>query len=357
MWKYVLERIALIFVTAFIILSLTYILLQFLPPEPAAGTFTVQYSYWESQVKQGYYVELFDPIVIQRELANNPNQIVIVTDTQGSTSVPYYFKAVPVMQRYANWLGRIFTQWDWGVSNNYRTGASAMEIELQGLPYSMRINVVAIFISIPLGLGLGVLAALKKNTWVDNVISTVIMIFISVPSFVLISFLLIWFSYNTGWLPSRWPSMAEAAANPSWAFKAYIIPVSALSFGSVAAFARYTRAELTEVMSSDFLLLARTKGLTKGQSVVRHALRNSMVPIVPMIIAEFVGILSGSMVLEKLYSIPGVGDLFVKALSGKDYAVLMVDMAVYTLIGLFATLVIDLSYGLVDPRIRMGAVK
>jgi oligopeptide transport system permease protein len=280
-----------------------------------------------------------------------------VTDTQGAQSIPYYFKPVPVMQRYFNWLARIFTKWDWGVSNNYRVGASAMEIELQGLPYSMKINVVAIFISIPLGLALGVWAALKKNTWVDDTISTIIMIFISVPSFVLISFLLIWFSYNTSWLPARWPSMAEAEASPSWAFKAYIIPVSALSFGTIAGFARYTRAELTEVMSSEFLLLARTKGLTKAQSVVRHALRNSMVPIVPMIIGEFVGILSGSMVLEKLYSIPGVGDLFIKALSGKDYAVLMVDMAVYTLIGLFATLLTDLSYGFVDPRIRMGAVR
>jgi oligopeptide transport system permease protein len=86
-------------------------------------------------------------------------------------------------------------------------------------------------------------------------------------------------------------------------------------------------------------------------------LRNAMVPIVPMIISEFVGILSGSMVLEQLYGIPGVGSLFVDALTSKDYAVVMVDMAIYTIIGLFATLVIDLSYGIVDPRIRMGASK
>jgi ABC-type dipeptide/oligopeptide/nickel transport system permease component len=108
-------------------------------------------------------------------------------------------------------------------------------------------------------------------------------------------------------------------------------------------------------MSSEFLLLARTKGLTKSQCIVRHALRNSMVPIVPMIIGEFVGILSGSMVLEQLYSIPGIGSLFVECIRYKDWNVLLVDMALYTMIGLVANLLVDLPYGIIDPRIRMGA--
>ena len=231
-----------------------------------------------------------------------------------------------------------------------------MSILMSRLPYSMRLNIVSIFISVPLGLTLGIVAALKKNTWVDSLISTVIMIFISVPSFVLISFLLLMFRQIPGF-PSQWPSDSQAAASPLLAFQAYIIPVMSLCFGSICSFARYTRAELTEVMSSEFLLLARTKGLTKGQSVVRHALRNSMVPIVPMIISEFIGILSGSMVLEQIYGIPGIGSLFVDGITNKDYPVVMVDMAIYTLIGLFATLIIDLSYGIVDPRIRMGAKK
>ena len=224
------------------------------------------------------------------------------------------------------------------------------------LPASMKLNIVSIIVSIPLGLGLGIWAALKKNTWVDATISTIIMIFISVPSFVLISFLLIGFGNIDGW-PMRWPSEANAAADPLLAVEAYVIPVLSLSFGSICSFARYTRAELCEVMSSEFLLLARTKGLTRGQSVVRHALRNSLVPIVPMIIGQFVSIISGSMVLEQIYGIPGIGTLFVNAINAQDYPVIMVDMAVYTTIGLFATLLVDLSYGIVDPRIRMGAKK
>ena len=130
-----------------------------------------------------------------------------------------------------------------------------------------------------------------------------------------------------------------------------------LSFGSICVYTRYVRAELCEVMSSEYLLLARTKGLTKNQAIVRHALRNAFVPILPMILSEFLGIFGGSMILEKLYGIPGIGGLFYDALNAKDYNVLFVDMALFTTISLVSGVFLDLSYGLIDPRIRMGAKK
>ena len=344
--KYVIERILFILLTAFIILSLTYILLQLIPLTPG-GTDQQRWTFWEKQVELGYYVRITDPMEAMRE---GYDEVVTVA---GKTT---YYRAQPVMVRYFNWLAAV-AKGDWGVSSSdYWKGQSALTILLTGLPYAMRLNLTSILISIPLGIGLGILAALKKNTWVDSLISTVVMIFISVPSFVLISFLLIWFGKVNGW-PLRWPSDADAAADPVLAFKAFVIPVMSLCFGSICGFARYTRAELTEVMSSEFLLLARTKGLTRSQAVIRHALRNSMVPIVPMIIAEFISILSGSMVLEQIYSIPGIGSVLVNALNSTDVPVIMVDMAIYTVIGLAATLIIDLSYGIVDPRIRMGARK
>ena len=347
--KYVVSRVLFIFLTAFIILSLTYILIQCLSvDETGANDAVSRLRLYNQLVRTGVYYDIprTDPRVIRGEF----NKTVTVN------GMAYYFGEYPVMIRYFHWLSNVITRWDWGSSTSLSLGKSATEIIMTRLPYSMRLNIISMLISIPVGIGLGVLAALKKNTWVDHAISTVIMVFISVPSFVLISFMLIAFSQIPGW-PLRWPSDANAAADPAYAFKAYIIPVAALCFGSICAFARYTRAELTEVMSSEFLLLARTKGLTKGQAVVRHALRNSMVPIVPMIIGEFIGILSGSMVLEQIYGIPGLGSLYVEALNSKDYAVIMVDSAIYTTIGLFATLIIDLSYGIVDPRIRMGARK
>ncbi len=349
MAKYVAKRILLICLTAFIVLSLTYILIQYLPLVEPMGSATDRIAFWNDQVSLGYYT-VVDPIRAQAGLEHYD-----ISFNDGTNW--YFYAARPVWDRYIAWIVNIFTKWNWGVSTNLSVGRSAIDIIMQRLPVSIELNIISIVVSIPLGLGLGILAALKKNTWVDDIISTVVMIFISVPSFVVISFLLIIFSYNLGWLPGVWPSNSQAQADPGMAALAYIIPVGALSFGSIAGFARYTRAELCEVMSSEFLLLARTKGLTKTQSVIRHAMRNSMVPIVPMIIGQFISILSGSMILEQLYGIPGIGSLFVKALEGSDYSVVMVDMAIYTLIGLGATLLVDLSYGIVDPRIRMGAKK
>ncbi len=346
MWKYVLKRIGLIVLTAFIILSISYILIQTLPVAPPEGTTAIQISFYDQQVELGYYWRVTLEDVIERY-----PDAVRLTDANGTV---YYYQAVPVLERYVHWLGNIFTQWNWGVSTAISVNRGAMEIIMERLPVTIELNVISIIVSTPLGIGIGVWAALKKNKPTDTIISTLIMVFISVPSFVLISFMLLWFTYYNDWLPQAWPSAIAIAADPSLFFRGLVIPVLALSFGSIAGFGRYTRAELCEVMNSEFLLLARTKGLTKGQSIISHALRNSMVPIVPMIIGQFISIMSGSMVLEQLYSIPGTGQLFVTALNSRDYAVVMVDMAMYTIIGLFATLLVDLSYGVVDPRIRMG---
>ena len=137
----------------------------------------------------------------------------------------------------------------------------------------------------------------------------------------------------------------------------YIIPAFCLSFGSICGYCRFVRAELCEVMESDYLLLARTKGLTRKQAIIRHAMKNAMVPIFPSILAEFLSILGGSMILEQLYGIPGIGRLFVLSLNYKDYDILFVDMAIFTTLGLLAGILLDLSYGFIDPRIRMGAKK
>ncbi|MDE6655433.1 MAG: ABC transporter permease, partial [Anaeroplasmataceae bacterium] len=216
------------------------------------------------------------------------------------------------------------------------------------------LNVLSVIFSVPLGILLGIFAALKKNKPADHVISTGIMIFISIPSFVLITLLIMLLCYKTGWLPTQFPNPTDPL---SMRIKGYILPVICLSFGSICGYARFTRAELCEVMESDYLMLARTKGLTKRQAIIRHALRNAMVPIVPSILAEFIGLLSGSMIMEKLYGIPGIGDVFVRSLGEKDYNVLFSDMALYTVIGLLAGIILDLSYGFIDPRIRMGAKK
>ncbi|HOJ45242.1 MAG TPA: ABC transporter permease [Bacilli bacterium] len=342
MTRYILKRIGLIFFTAFIILSLTFILMKSLPSDLPAGTVDARIAFYENQVRLGYYFRVDSA---QIHLA----EVIIIRGTER-----YMYAEYPVMAQYLRWIGNIVREWDWGTSTRISLNESAIEIIAKRIPYTIRLNLIALFIAVPLGFVFGIWAALKKNKATDHIISTFVMLFISIPSFVVISYLMAFFAYGLGWLPSQWP----ADNNPTNVkVLGYIIPVAALCFGTIAGFARYTRAELTEVMSSEFLLLARTKGLTRRQTVIRHAMRNSMVPIVPMIIGQFIGILSGSVVLESLYGIPGIGNLFVTALTQKDYNVIMVDMAIFTLIGLFAALLVDLSYGIVDPRIRMGARK
>lgn len=349
MVKYILQRIGFILLTTFIILSLTFILIKMLPPDDPGGQIDAQLAFWNHQVALGYYYEV-DAHTGQLRGADK-----VITDVLSGKT--YYYNAYPIMTQYWGWLKSVVTRWDWGASSVVMPGKDTTYIIGLRLPTSMKLNFVSIFISIPLGFIFGIWAALKKNKMTDHIISTLVMVFVSIPSFVLISFLIITLGYKANLLPTSWPDLSGQSADPSLAVKAYVIPVAALCFGTIAGFTRYMRAELCEVMSSEFLLLARTKGLTKPQTVIRHALRNSMVPIVPMIIGEFVGILGGSMVLEQLYRIPGIGNLFVSALTSKDYNVIMADMALYTVIGLSATLLVDLSYGIVDPRIRMGAVK
>ena len=346
MWKYVLKRLGLAILTLFIILSLSFLLIKLLPFEKPVGTIQQQYSYYLSQVSLGFAIN--SPI----EVPEYGTPLAVIDLGMGG-GVNYFYQA-PIMQQYFNWMRNMLTKFDWGVSTYINPNNSAWAIIASKMPLTIKINFFATIFSVPLGILIGIFAALKKNKPVDHVISTSIMIFVSIPSFVLITLFMSWFCYKTGWLPTQWPSsMVDTATR----IKGYIIPVLCLSFGSIAGYARFVRAELCEVMSSEYLLLARTKGLTKKQAIIRHALKNAMVPIVPSILAEVIGLLSGSMILEQLYGIPGTGQLYVIALNQKDYSVLFVDMALYTAIGLFASVFLDISYGFIDPRIRMGAKK
>lgn len=347
MLKYSIKRIVLALITAFIILTLTFFLVKSLPPRGVVSPDdNVRYAFYIDQVNLGYVLDM--PV-------ETPS-LGTCLESFKIEGVSHYFYQKPIWDQYCAWIGNIVTKWDWGRSTVLEPNSSAIFIIFERLPVTISINIIAVVISVPLGIALGIWAGLKKNTWVDHTISTLVMIFISIPSFVVITFLIYFLAYKTGWLPSMWPTPDQAT---STRVLAYVIPVISLSFGSVCGYCRFVRAELCEVMSSEYLLLARTKGLTKTQAITRHALRNAFVPILPSILAEFIGIFSGSMILESIYGIPGIGDLYIKALnqSNPDYNVLMVDMAVFTTVGLLAGIILDLSYGFIDPRIRMGEKK
>lgn len=262
----------------------------------------------------------------------------------------------PLLTQYGIYLKNIVTRFDFGTSWYIQYREPALNVLLSRLTPTVLVNTYALLISIPLGIALGIYAAIKKNRWQDSLISTGVMVFVSVPSYVY-AFLVQYFLYfKLNLFPLTVYSLADAGG--SWfsgrMFYSMIPAVLALSFGEIAGLCRFTRAELTETLTSDYMLLARTKGLTRGQATARHAMKNAMVPILPMIIGSFISVMSGAIIIERIFSIPGVGQLYIQSINLFDYDVFMVDCIFYSFVGLLANIVVDLSYGFIDPRIRMG---
>ncbi|MBQ3504806.1 MAG: ABC transporter permease, partial [Oscillospiraceae bacterium] len=262
---------------------------------------------------------------------------------------------IPLMTQYANFVTKTLLGGNWGLSEKLYFGQDCFQIFLEKLPNTVLVNMYSSLMAVPIGLMLGIYAALKKNRWQDHLISTGVMVMVSVPSYVY-AFLV---QYILCFKMKLFPLVMEAGTDYfTWnMFRSMLPAVLSLSFGSIAGYARYTRAELTEVLTSEYLLLARTKGLTRAQTTVRHALRNAMVPIFPSIISEVIYVLSGSIIIESIFVVPGVGNLYIDSITALDYNFFLLLSAFYTLIGLTAGIVVDISYGIIDPRIRMGSKK
>lgn len=316
MLKYILKRIGLMLFTFFIIVTMCFVLVKLLPNKPIEA-----------------FGKDMDLIKARREMLGYD---------------------LPILQQYYRFW-KYALQGEFGASENLYIGQSVWKVFCERVPYTVALNIYSSVLSVPLGLILGIIAAIKKNKWQDHIISTGVMILVSIPSFIygfIVQYLL---CFRFGWFD---PVMDGTQGPFSWTGFTSVIPaIICLSLGSIAGYARYTRAELSEVLTSDYLLLARTKGLSRNQATVRHALRNAMVPIFPMILGEFIGVMSGSLIIEGMFSIPGVGALYVSSVqaSPPDYNFFMLLSAFYTLIGLAAGIVVDISYGIIDPRIRMGA--
>ncbi len=315
--KYVIKRVLLMFFTLFVITTICFMLIRILP----------------------------------QELPQEKNLQELIKARWEALG---YNK--PLLVQYGIYLKNIITKFDFGTSWYVSQMKPAMELITSRLLPTVLVNLYSLLISIPIGIAAGILAAIKKNKWQDHVISTGVMLFVSIPSYVYAFLVQYIFYFKLGWFPQFMSSVADAGGSyftPAM-FKSMVLPIMALSFGTIAGLCRFTRAELTETLTSDYMLLARTKGLTRAQATTRHALKNAMVPILPMIISSFIGILGGSMIIEQIFSIPGVGQLYIQSINLRDYDVFMADGIFYTLISLLAGIVVDISYGFIDPRIRMG---
>lgn len=319
MGKYILKRLLLMMMVFLIIISICFVLVKLLPNKPA-----------EQFGKDMALIEM------RREALG-------------------YNK--PILEQYVIFLRKSLLGFDWGVSESLYLGQDVWTKFMEKMPATVAVNLYTMIFAVPLGLMFGIYAALKKNRWQDHFISTAVVVFVSVPSYVYAFLVQYFLCFKLKWFPFQVKSGYDFF---SWDMFVSMVPaIISLGFGTVAGLTRYTRAELTEVLTSDYLLLARTKGLTRAQTTVRHALRNAMVPIFPMILGEFVGIMSGSIIIEQIFGIPGVGPLYVSSITAAtpDYNFFMLLSAFYTLIGLLSGIIVDISYGFIDPRIRMGSKK
>lgn len=348
MLKYVAKRVLLMIFVFLVIISMCFILVKLLPDKPpqAMPNSDAYNIIMMRREALGYNKPLIEQygIFMTKTLLG----IDFGTTAQGEQK--------QILFGY-DLVNHVFKGGNWGLSEQMYPNHEVWDVFLQKLPPTMLVNIYTMIFAVPIGLALGIYAALKKNKWQDHLVSTGVMVFISVPGYVycfLIQYILCYKMVEwTGW---GFPLQMMAGTNYfTWKMFVSLIPaILSLGLGTIAGLARYTRAELCEVLTSEFMLLARTKGLTRGQATVRHALRNSMVPIFPMILGEFIGIIGGSLIVEQIFGIPGVGGLYLASITALDYNFYLLLNSFYTLVGLASGIVVDLSYGFVDPRIRMG---
>jgi oligopeptide transport system permease protein len=251
----------------------------------------------------------------------------------------------PLYTQYFKFMGNLL-QGDLGMSLS-QNGRSVNELLSDRIGPSAFIGFQAILFGIIVGLLLGVAAALRRGSWIDNIASGTAVFGVSIPNFVLAALLSYWIGVKFGWLPpALWGSYEHT-----------ILPSLALSVHVIAQVSRYIRTEMVEVLEQDYIRTAKAKGLSWRQIITKHALRNAMIPAVTVLGPLTVNILTGSLVVENIFGVPGVGNLFVQSIMVNDYTAVLGTTIFYSVLFLVVTFIVDVLYGVIDPRIRVSGVK
>ena len=235
---------------------------------------------------------------------------------------------------------------DFGVSYTISKNTPISQLLQTRLPVSLRIGGQAVLLGAVIGLFLGIIAALKHGTIWDTVATIISVIGVSVPSYVFALSLAYLFGYELRWFPLLYSLKAP--------YESSVLPSIALCMFTIASIARFTRSEMLEVLGSDYILLAESKGVYGPKLIARHVLRNALIPIVTVLAPLIVGLMTGSLVVEKIFSIPGIGSLLVTAIQSNDYNVVIVLSFIYSAMYIGIMLVVDILYGVIDPRIRLS---
>ena len=252
----------------------------------------------------------------------------------------------PLIVQFGRYVWNL-AQGDFGVSYNISKNTPISQLVQSRLPISINVGGMAVGLGALIGLLLGIVAALNHRTIIDSLSTVISVLGVAVPSYVFALGLSYTLGFKLAWLP-----MLYNLKNP---FESSIMPSVALGMFTLASIARFTRNEMLEVLSSDYMMLVESKGVSGAPLITRHALRNALIPIITVLAPLIVDLMTGSLVVEKIFSIPGVGSLLVTAIQSNDYNVVIALSFIYSAMYIGIMLLVDILYGIIDPRIRLSS--
>lgn len=305
--KYIGKRLLISAVTLFLILLLLFLMVHFLPGSPI----------------------------------NNEK----LSDAQRAVIEAKYNLDKPLLVQFVLYVRDMFTG-DFGVSMNLYKDMPVASLVGNAAKLSFTFGLVAVIVGTLIGMALGVFAALHRNTIWDTIATVLSVIGVSIPSFVFALLILIVFASDLKILPTAYSSSKPITSA--------IMPIAALSMGVIANVARFTRTEMISVLNSEYMTLAKAKGLSRKTLIFRHALRNALIPVITILGPILVNLMTGTMVVEQICTVPGLGKLLVNSIQSSDYNIILACSFLYAAMYIIMMLIIDIAYGIIDPRIRLA---
>lgn len=307
MRRYIGKRLLISIGTLFVVILLLFVLLQYMPGSP----------FNDEKLTKDQRAQLYEKYGLDQ----------------------------PIVVQFGKYVFNML-RGDFGVSYTISKNTPISQLLTSRVPISLRIGGQAVLLGSLIGLILGIIAAIWHGTIWDTFATIISVIGVSVPSYVFALALAYLFGYELRWLPLLYTNNLP--------FQSSILPSIALCMFTIASIARFTRSEMLEVLGSDYILLAESKGVYGPKLIFRHVLRNALIPIVTVLAPLIVGLMTGSLVVEKIFSIPGIGSLLVTAIQSNDYNVVIVLSFIYSAMYIGIMLVVDILYGVIDPRIRLS---
>lgn len=307
MWRYALKRVMIAFFTVTTILLVLFLLLELMPGTPFND----------------------EKLTTQQK--------AVIMETYGLNK--------PVLFRFTNYV-RLMAKGDFGISYTMEKNRPIADMVGPRLGVSLAIGFQAVLLGTLIGIILGIIASLKHNSWMDSLASVIAVCGVSIPSYVFALALAFLLGYKAKLFPILY--------DPSGSVMSSIMPTISLSMFTIATVSRFLRSEMLDVLGSDYILLAKAKGIDEGRLIVRHGLRNALIPVITVLGPLVVSLMTGSLVVEKIFAIPGLGSLFVTAIQVNDYNVVVAVAFIYSVMFIAVMLVVDILYGIIDPRIRLA---